>query len=58
LFCGSPRPLGWFLLQTKGPRNATIEPDQLAQAHNAFADAGIPQSSMIEPIKSILQTHE
>jgi hypothetical protein len=50
--------LGWFLLQTKGPRNAAIELDQLAQIHAAFADAGIPQSSMIEPIKSILQTYE
>jgi hypothetical protein len=46
------------LLQTKGPRNADIEPDQLAQIHAAFADAGIPQSSMIEAIKSIIKTDE
>src|ERR1017187_3253857 len=50
--------MGWFLLQTKGPRNANIEPDQLAQIHAAFADAGIPQSSMIEAIKSIIKTDE
>ena len=50
--------MGWFLLQTKGPRNADIEPDQLAQIHAAFADAGIPHSSMIEAIKSIVLTNE
>jgi hypothetical protein len=50
--------IGWFLLQTKGPRNATIDPDQLAQIHDAFADAGIPHSSMIEAIKSIVLTNE
>jgi hypothetical protein len=48
--------MGWFLLQTKGPRNADIEPDQLAQIHAAFADAGIPEAAMIDPIKSIIQT--
>src|SRR5664279_2692892 len=50
--------MGWFLLQAKGPKNAAIEPDQLAQIHAAFADAGIPQSSMIEAIKSIIKTDE
>ena len=47
--------MGWFLLQTKGPRNADIEPDQLAQIHAAFADAGIPEAAIIDPIKSIIQ---
>jgi hypothetical protein len=50
--------IGWFLVQAKGPKNAAIEPDQLAQIHAAFADAGIPQSSMIEAIKSIIKTDE
>jgi hypothetical protein len=50
--------MGWFLLQAKGPKNAAIEPHQLAQIHAAFADAGIPQSSMIEAIKSIIKTDE
>ena len=50
--------MGWFLVQTKGPRNADIDPDQLAQIHAAFADAGIPQSSMIEAIKSIIKNEE
>jgi hypothetical protein len=50
--------MGWFLLQAKGPKNAAIEPHQRAQIHAAFADAGIPQSSMIEAIKSIIKTEE
>jgi hypothetical protein len=48
--------MGWFLVQTKGPRNADIDPDQLAQIHAAFADAGIPEAAIIDPIKSIIQT--
>jgi hypothetical protein len=50
--------MGWFLLQTKGPKNATIELDQLAQIHDAFAAAGIQPSSMIEAIKCIVLTHQ
>ena len=50
--------MGWFLLQAKGPQNAEIEPDQLAHIHGAFVDAGIPQSSMVEAIKSIIRTDE
>ena len=50
--------MGWFLVQAKGPKNATIELDQLAQIHDAFAAAGIQPSSMIEAIKSIVLTHE
>jgi len=46
----------WLLIETKGPRNADIEPDQLAQIHAAFAAAGIPETAMIDPIKSIIQT--
>jgi hypothetical protein len=48
--------MGWFLLQTKGPRNADIDPEQLAQIHAAFAAAGIPEAAIIDPIKSIIQT--
>jgi hypothetical protein len=49
--------MGWFLVQAKGPRNSAIVPDHLAQIHDAFANAGIPSSSMIEPIKNIIVTH-
>jgi hypothetical protein len=50
--------MGWFLLQTKGPRNVAIDPDQLVQIHDAFADASIPQSSMIDAIKGIVLTND
>jgi hypothetical protein len=50
--------MGWFLVQTKGPKNATIELDQLAQIYDAFAAAGIQPSSIIEAIKSIVLTHQ
>ena len=50
--------MGWFLVQTKGPRNVDIDPDQIAQIHDAFADAGIPQSSTIAAIKDIVLNHE
>src|ERR1039458_2158892 len=48
--------MGWFLVQTKGPRNADIDPNQLAQIQAAFVDAGIPEAAIIDPIKSIIQT--
>jgi hypothetical protein len=48
--------MGWFLVQTKGPRNADIEPNQLAKIHTAFAAAGIPEAAIIDPIESIIQT--
>jgi hypothetical protein len=48
--------MGWFLVQTKGPRNADIDPNHLAQIHAAFAAGGIPEAAMIDPIKSIIQT--
>jgi hypothetical protein len=50
--------MGWFLVQAKGPRNVDIAMDQLAEIYHAFADAGIPPSSMVEAIKGIVLTHE
>ena len=50
--------MGWYLLQTKGPRNAAIEPNQLAEINAAFAAAGIPPSTMIDAIKSIVLNDE
>ena len=51
---------GWagFCFKPKARKMRQSEPDQLAQIHAAFADAGIPQSSMIEAIKSIIKTDE
>jgi hypothetical protein len=45
--------LGWFLQQTKGPKNVEIEPSQLVEIHDAFASVGIHTSSVIEAIKNI-----
>jgi hypothetical protein len=50
--------MGWFLQQTKGPKNVDIDPGRLAQIHAAFATAGIPPSSMIDAIKAIVTTDE
>jgi hypothetical protein len=58
LFFGSPWPDGLVFSSDKGPRNAAINPDQLVQIHDAFAAAGIPPSSMIEAIKTIVLTHK
>jgi len=50
--------MGWLLLQTKGPKNIDIEPDQLAEIHDAFAGAGIPDAIINDPIKRIVQTYQ
>ncbi len=50
--------LGWFLQQTKGPQNVTIEINQLLQIHNSFASVGIHTLSMIEAIKNINHIHK
>ena len=46
------------LVQTKGPRNASIKPNQLVHIYDAFATIGIPQSSIIEAVKAIVLTHD
>jgi hypothetical protein len=50
--------MGWLLLQTKGPKNIDIEPDQLAEIHDAFAAASIPQVITSDPINHIIQTYQ
>jgi hypothetical protein len=50
--------MGWLLLQTKGPKNIDIEPDQLAEIHDAFAAAGIPEATIRDPINRIIQTYQ
>src|SRR5476649_2348517 len=50
--------MGWLLLQTKGPKNIDIEPDQLAEIHDVFAAAGIPETMINDPIKRIIQTYQ
>jgi len=50
--------IGWLLLQTKEPKNIDIEPDQLAEIHDTFAAAGIPEAIINDPIKRIIQTYQ
>ena len=49
--------LGWFVVQTKGPKNVDLDQNQLAKIRSTFAAAGIPEASLIEPIKSIVLNH-
>ena len=46
--------LGWFLSEALGPRNIEPEPEQMQQIRSAFADAGIPASSVACAIDCIL----
>ena len=50
--------LGWFLNQTKGPKNIDIAPDQLAEIYAAFANADILRSSSVEAIRDIVLNDE
>jgi hypothetical protein len=47
--------LGWFLSQALGPQNIEPEAQQLQRIRHAFAEAGIPQYSVICAIERILQ---
>ena len=49
---------GWFLEDTKGPQNSEIKPEPLARIRQGFVDVGMPQSSIIEVIESILDSEE
>jgi len=48
--------IGWFLDEVKGPNNVDIEPQYLGQIHEAFANASIPQSFIVEAIKTLSLT--
>ena len=50
--------MGWFLLQAKGPENASIEPKRLSQTHDGFADCGIRPATIIECIRTIVLKRE
>jgi hypothetical protein len=49
--------LGWFLSEALGPRNIEPEPEQMQQIRSAFADAGIPESSVAYAIDCILSDY-
>ena len=46
--------LGWFLDDVKGPRNAEIDTLNLEIIYQSFAEAKVPQVSMIETVGMIL----
>jgi hypothetical protein len=50
--------LGWFLEDAKGPRNADIEPEQLAKIRATFSAAGIPPDRVITAILCMIQEAE
>lgn len=45
--------LGWFLDHVKGPRNAEIDTQDLEIIFQSFAEASIPQASMIQTIEQL-----
>jgi len=45
--------LGWFLDNVKGPRNAEIDNHGLEIIFQSFAEASIPQASMIQAIEQL-----
>ena len=47
--------LGWFLDDVKGPRNAEIDTLNLEIINRFFAEAKIPQTSMIQTVGTILR---
>jgi hypothetical protein len=48
---------GWFLHDAKGPRNAAVESPPMTAIIKAFAEAGVPQDSVIAAIEHICKTH-
>jgi hypothetical protein len=46
--------LGWFLDQVKGPRNADVEPKQLAVIRSAFSEVGVPPDRVIVSIVGMI----
>jgi hypothetical protein len=46
--------LGWFLDQVKGPRNADVEPKQLAVIRSAFSEVGVPLDRVIVSIVGMM----
>jgi hypothetical protein len=45
--------LGWFLGEVKGPRNAEIDALELEVIYQSFAEAKIPQASMIQTVEQL-----
>jgi hypothetical protein len=50
--------LGWFLIDARGPKNIPVDPQNLAQIHNAFAGAGIPQAAIVKALNATILTDD
>jgi hypothetical protein len=50
--------LGWFLDDVKGPRNAEIDTQDLEIIVQSFAEASIPQASMIRTIEQLYEEQD
>ena len=46
---------GWLLDDVKGPRNADVEPKRLESICKAFAEHGIPRSSVVQAVENIFE---
>lgn len=50
--------LGWFLDDVKGPKNAEIGTPELEVIHQSFAEAKVPQTSMIEAVEQLYEEQD
>ena len=50
--------LGWFLDDVKGPRNAEIDTQDLEIIFQSFAEAKVPQASMIEALEQLCEEQD
>ena len=50
--------LGWFLDDVKGPRNAEIDTQDLEIIFQSFAEAKVPQASMIEALEQLYEEQD
>ena len=50
--------LGWFLDDVKGPRNAEIGTQDLEIIFQSFAEAKVPQASMIEAVEQLYEEQD
>jgi hypothetical protein len=47
--------LGWFLSETRGPKNAELEREPLARIEQAFVQAGIRPYAVVRPVLEIIE---
>jgi hypothetical protein len=50
--------LGWFLDDVKGPKNAEVGTSNLEIIYQSFAEAKVPQDSMIEALEQLYEEQD